>query len=221
LNLFAELKLDERALERAAELAAQAVQAVPAWWVPYRTQAYVAFAQGSVEEAIAAFETGMKATGGAAPLGMELASLHERAGRPERAIELYESMQAADPASEPLANNLAMLLSTYRTDEASRAKALELVRGFRSSDNPAYLNTYGWVRFQQGQLDEAVTYLRRASTAVPDNALMHYHLGMALLARGEAAQARSELEKALASEQPFPGRDAAETALKTLPQTPG
>jgi tetratricopeptide (TPR) repeat protein len=221
LNLFAELKLDERAFERAAELAAQAAQAVPAWWVPYRTQAYVALAQGSVDGAIAAFETGMKATSGAAPLGMELASLHERAGRPERAIELYESMQAADPASEPLANNLAMLLTTYRTDDASRSKALALVRGFRSSENPAYLNTYGWVRYHQGQLDEAVTYLRRASTALPDNALMHYHLGMALLARGEAAQARNELEKALASEQPFPGRDAAETALKTLPQTPG
>jgi Flp pilus assembly protein TadD len=163
----------------------------------------------------------MDATGGSPPLGMDLAALYEREAQPERAIEVYEKLREANPTSDVLANNLAMLLSTYRDDAASRQKAQDLVRGFRNSDNPAYINTYGWVRYKQGQLDEAITYLRRAALAVPDNALMHYHLAMALIANGDSEQARAELQKALGSKQPFPGRDAAEKALQSLPPAPG
>jgi Tfp pilus assembly protein PilF len=127
-------------------------------------------------------------------------------------------MHGTNPASEPLANNLAMLLTTYREDAGSIEKASELVRRFRDSDNPAYLNTYGWVRYRQGQFGEAVTYLRRASEAVPNNAIMHYHLGMALLKTGDTEQARAELEKAANSTETFPGKDAAQKALDSLPR---
>jgi hypothetical protein len=44
---------------------------------------------------------------------------------------------------------------------------------------------------------------------------------MALLASGDAEQARAELEKAVATEQPFPGKDAAQRALESLPRAPG
>jgi Flp pilus assembly protein TadD len=113
-----------------------------------------------------------------------------------------------------------MLLTTYREDGASYEKAGELVRGFRNSTNPAYLNTYGWVRYRLGQYSEAVSYLRRAAEADPTNALLRYHLGMALLANGEAEQARGELERAVESEQSFPGKNAAQQALESL-RAPG
>jgi Flp pilus assembly protein TadD len=189
--------------------------------MPYRTKAYAELGKGSRDGAVAAYVAGMAATSGSPPLGIDLAALYERDGQPERAIEVYEKLREANPASDMLANNLAMLLSTYRDDDASHQKAQDLVRGFRNSDNPAYLNTYGWVRYKQGQLDEAITYLRRAAIAVPDDALMHYHLAMALIANGDAEQARAELEKALGSKQPFPGRAAAEKALQSLPPAPG
>jgi Flp pilus assembly protein TadD len=79
------------------------------------------------------------------------------------------------------------------------------------------LNTYGWVRYRQGQYGEAVSYLRRAATAAPGNPIMHYHLGMALLASGQHEAARAELELAVTSKQPFPGREAAQQALAALP----
>ncbi len=173
---------------------------------------------GAAEEAKKAYSDGLAATGNAPALGMDLAALYEREQQPERAIEVYERLHDANPAAEPLANNLAMLLTTYRDDSASHDRANELVRGFRNSSNPAFLNTYGWVRYRQGQYGEAVSYLRRAATAVPDNPLMHYHLGMALLASGEPEQARAELERAISSTQPFPGRDAARRALDSLPK---
>jgi tetratricopeptide (TPR) repeat protein len=221
LNLLAQFAVSDREYDRAVGFADRAIETEAGWWVPYRTKAYAELGKGSKDGAIAAYVAGMAATDDSPALGVDLAALYERDGQPERAIEVYEKLRAENPTSDALANNLAMLLATYRDDDGSRRKAQDLVRGFRNSDNPAYLNTYGWVRYRQGELDEAITYLRRAALAVPDNALMHYHLGMALLANGDAEHARAELEKALGSKQPFPGREAAEKALKSLPPVPG
>ena len=221
LNMLAELATSDGDYDRAIGYTDQAIKAEGSWWMPYRTKAYAELAKGSKDDAIAAYVAGMAATGGSPPLGMDLAALYERDGQPERAIEVYEKLRAANPTSDVLANNLAMLLASYREDAASYQKAQDLVRGFRNSDNPAYLNTYGWVRYRQGQLDEAITYLKRAALAVPDNALMHYHLAMALIANGDPGQARAELEKALGTKQPFPAREAAEKALQSLPPAPG
>jgi len=221
LNLLAELALSDSQFDRSIAYCDQAIKAEASWWIPYRTKAMAELARGSKDGAVAAYVAGMTATGGSPPLGMDLAALYEQYLEPERAIEVYEKPREANPTSDVLANNLAMLLATYRDDAASHQKAQDLVRGFRSSENPAYLNTYGWVRYKQGQLDEAITYLRRAALAVPDNALMHYHLAMALIANGDSEQARAELQKALGSKQPFPARDAAEKALQSLPPAPG
>jgi tetratricopeptide (TPR) repeat protein len=221
LNLAAELYLSDRNFDRAIELSGRAIESDKTWWIPYRTKAYAQFGKGAKDDGVATYVAGMGATSDAPPLGMDLASLYERDDEPERAIELYERMVANNPSSEALANNLAMLLATYRHDDLSYQRAHDLVRAFRDSSNPAYQNTYGWVRYRQGQFDEAITYLRRAATAVPDSGLLHYHLAMALIANGQTDQARAELEKALGAKQPFQGRDAAEQALKSLPPSPG
>jgi tetratricopeptide (TPR) repeat protein len=217
LNLLAEISLADKELDRTIELADAAIAVDVRWWLPYRTKALAHLAKGVLADAKQAYIAGLAASGDAAPLGMDLAALYERENDPDRAIEVYERLHSRNPAAEPLANNLAMLLATYREDGVSHERADALVRGFRNSSNPAYLNTYGWVRYRQGQYGEAVSYLRRAATAAPGNPIMHYHLGMALLASGQHEAARAELELAVTSKQPFPGREAAQQALAALP----
>lgn len=221
LNLLAELSLSDRAFDRALQLTDQAIGVDTRWWLPYRTKALVLLSQGSAAEAKQAYIDGLAQSGDAPALGIDLAALYERDNQPDRAIEVYERLHTRDPTSDPVANNLAMLLATYREDRVSYERAETLVRRFRDSDNPAFMNTYGWVRYRQGQFGEAVSYLRRASSAAPDNPLMHYHLGMALLASGDSQQGRAELERALSSQQPFPGKNAAQQALDALPRNPG
>jgi len=221
LNLAAEVSLSDGDFAHSIELSDRAIKSNRAWWLPYRTKAYAFLAKGAKDDAVASYVAGMSATGDAPALGMDLCTLYERDHEPERAIEIYERMVANNPSSEALANNLAMLLANYREDDLSYQRANDLVRGFRNSNNPAYLNTYGWVRYRQRQFDEAITYLRRAATEMPDSGLMHYHLAMALIANGQSDQARAELQKALGSKQPFPGREAAEQALQSLPPSPG
>ena len=221
VNMLAEIVLADGDRDGAVALADQAIAVDARWWMPYRTKALALLAKGSKDVAKQVYSDGLAAAGNDPRLGVDLAALYENDHEPDRAIELYERLHQSDPSSEPVANNLAMLLTTYRDDGVSHAKADELVRGFRNATNPAYLNTYGWVRYRLGQYGEAVSYLRRASAAVPGNPLMHYHLAMALLASGDSDQARAELEKALASDHPFPGKDAAQHALEGLPRKPG
>jgi uncharacterized protein (TIGR02996 family) len=221
LNMLAEIMISERNYDRANALSDRAIAVDKTWWQPYRTKALALLAGGSKDAAKQAYSDGLAASSNSPVLGMDLAALYERDREPDRAIEVYERLHGSNPGSEPVANNLAMLLATYRTDAASYERADQLVRGFRNSTNPAYLNTYGWVRYRQRQFDEAVSYLRRAALAAPDNPLLHYHLGMALIATGAADQARAELEKALAAKDAFPGKDAAQRALDSLARSPG
>ena len=117
----------------AADSFAAAASLAPTDWQAYRGQAGAELAQGNIEAAISIFRQGIAATRGAAPLVIDLATLLEQQKRPEEAIAEYEAMLAANPTSEIAANNLAMLLVTYRKDDMSLARAEELWPGSRAS----------------------------------------------------------------------------------------
>ena len=67
---------------------------------------------------------------------IDLASLLEQSGKPDEAMKEYEEILHANPQSEVAANNLAMLLATYRNDPASLDRAKELSSRFANSPNP-------------------------------------------------------------------------------------
>lgn len=85
-------------------------------------------------------------------------------------------------------------------------------------DNPAFLDTIGWVSFLQGDVDKAITRLKQAMAAIPDDATVHCHLGLAYRKKGETEEARRHLEKekALALNIPFSAKEQAQNALKEL-----
>ena len=215
-NLLAELLLIDRDFEQALANLNSAIAASPQWWVPHRTKAATLNARGDVEGARNAYEEGMRAAGAAPALGIEYAALLDRLGEAEQAIGVYERLYAANPASELVANNFAMMLANYRTDEASLNQALDAVRGFRNSPRPAFLDTYGWVRLKQGSVDEAVTYLRRAAEGAPENAEIRYHFGMALLESGQTDAARDELNAVIEAAPELPQAEDARSVLQQL-----
>jgi uncharacterized protein HemY len=61
-----------------------------------------------------------------------------------------------------------------------------------------------------------VQFLEKAVQAAPDAALMHYHLGMAHLASGNAVAARDYLARATESTIDFKGKEEAAKALTEL-----
>jgi tetratricopeptide (TPR) repeat protein len=77
-----------------------------------------------------------------------------------------------------VANNLASLISTYRTDPESLERAFVVARRLRGSDVPAFQDTYGWIAFRRGELQEALEHLEPAANALTEDPLVQYHLAM-------------------------------------------
>ena len=62
---------------------------------------------------------------------------------------------------------------------------------------PEFKDTLGWVSYREGKFKDAISLLEQASAALPDLALVHYHLGMSYLAVGQNKSALNEFQTAL------------------------
>jgi tetratricopeptide (TPR) repeat protein len=102
---------------------------------------------------------------------------------------------ASDPNNATALNALGYTLAdqTGRHEEAyeliSRALALE-------PNEPAILDSMGWILFRQGKLEDALGYLKQAYAAFPDPEVAA-HLGEVLWAMGRTDQAREVWQGAL------------------------
>ncbi|HUL19419.1 MAG TPA: tetratricopeptide repeat protein [Steroidobacteraceae bacterium] len=198
VNLLGELYLSAKDLHKASEAFTQATQAAPRWWLPYRNLALVRLAANDSGGAVNAYESALQLAPQQPELIAELAQIYEHSNRVGDAVNLYEGLLRQQPKSEFAANNLAMLLVTYRTDKASLDRARDLTAGFASSASGSLLDTAGWVRFKRGEYREALPVLERATALAPGAKEIRFHLAMAQLQAGERAQARANLETALA-----------------------
>ena len=126
----------------------------------------------------------------------------------ERIIERNPDSAAALNA---LGYTLAALGREARFEEArtmiERAHELE-------PDNPAILDSMGWIRFRQGDTEQALPWLQRAWAAMPDQEVAA-HLIEVLWALEQRDEARELLRMAL---QRFEERPALEALLKRLPE---
>jgi tetratricopeptide (TPR) repeat protein len=186
------------------------------WAIPYRNLAAVLLKADRRDDAVAVMKQGIEATGGSNLLVTGLAGLYEQSGDLDSAIGEYEKVLAGQPDSALAANNLAMVLAEYRDDPASLERARELVRPLRNSNQPAFLDTVGWVEYKLGDFAQAQLFLEKAVEAAPDAGLLHFHLGMALHAAGNAVGAREHLQRALDLGREFKGAEEAEKVLAQL-----
>ena len=138
------------------------------------------------------------------------------------AIAIYEALYAEDSGNVVLANNLASMIATYRDDPASLDRAFAIARRLRGADVPALQDTYGWIQYRRGNLDEALTYLEPAAKGLPDDALTQFHLGMTYVGLNRTNEARTTLTQALklAGDSDLPQFQTARDALAKLPPAP-
>lgn len=146
------------------------------------------------------------------------ASLLEQDDDFEGAIEIYERLYEADSAQLIVANNLASLLSSVRTDEESLQRAEVIARRLRGTEFPPFQDTYGWIAYRLGNYEEALQYLMPAAEALPEDALVQAHLGLALAAAQRRSEAQDVLTRALdiAGDNPRPAFDEARATLQQL-----
>ena len=152
-------------------------------------------------------------------LAMMEADLLQIEGDFEGAIAIFEDLYKTNSGNPLLANNLASLLATHRTDADSLERAVAISRRLRTIDVPAVQDTYGWIEYRRGNYAEALPYLQSAADGLPQEPLVQYHLGMTLAALERPAEARTALERALelAGDSPLPQFRTARETLETLP----
>lgn len=100
----------------------------------------------------------------------------ERTGDFNQAEALFEKHLSLNPHNDTALNYLAYMWAD-RGVNLSKAfdyvkRALEL-----DPDNPAYLDTLGWIHYRRGEINEAYTAIRRAAKRMPNDPTIADHYG--------------------------------------------
>jgi putative PEP-CTERM system TPR-repeat lipoprotein len=135
------------------------------------------------------------------------------ANRNREAIAQYEALMKFNPGSSTVLNNLATL---YQREKDARAlvtaeQALKL-----APDHPGVQDTLGWILLEQGELSRATALLAKAANRVPQSGTIRYHYGVALARGGKNAEAKKELQAAIAGGRKFAELEAAKALLASL-----
>lgn len=120
----------------------------------------------------------------------------EQAGRVHESVEALEQLLAERADDPTLLNALGYTLADHNL-ELTRAESL-IRRALQSMpENPAALDSLGWVRFRQGDAKGAAATLERAYAIAHDGEIAA-HWGEALWVGGDKQQARAVWASALA-----------------------
>ncbi len=93
-------------------------------------------------------------------------------------------------------------------------------RRLRDADNPALQDTYGWILFRRGEVEEALPYLESAAAAL-DDPIVVAHLGFAYAALERNEEALEQMQKAVDMAGPADTRDRIEAARAEIARLRG
>jgi Flp pilus assembly protein TadD len=126
-----------------------------------------------------------------------LGSLQEAQGDRTGAMDSYKKALAIQPETPVAANNLAFLMvETGQNLDVALSLAQIARRGMPTS--PSSADTLAWIYYQKGNYDSARDLLEDAIKTAPNNATIHYHLGMTYAKLSNSTDAISHLKKAAA-----------------------
>jgi tetratricopeptide (TPR) repeat protein len=200
----------EQAFQRQLEVAPEQAES-------YTRLAQVREAQDNLEGAIAVFNRGLEVLPEDPQLMIGLAGIHERQKNFDLAIDLYEQVLQQQPENAISINNLAALLSDHRSDDsASLDTAAELAVKLEKTNQPAFLDTAGWVYYRRGEYEKALANLTRVVEKAPQVPVFQYHLGMVYYQMGDKAAAREHLSKATDGDYSYQGVEEARKTLESL-----
>jgi tetratricopeptide (TPR) repeat protein len=145
--------------------------------------------------ALEAFEAALKLDPRLADAHRGAGQAHEGLQRPARAAEAYRRALKLQGDDAIALNNLAWILAEAldRPDEALPLAERAVQLAPRAGE---MLDTLGRIHYRRGSYAKAADALREASSRLPQNATVLYHLGLAYAKLGRRADAASVLRRA-------------------------
>ena len=218
--LEGEVHLAARDYDRAIEVLTRAIDVDPGFQSAYFLLSDAYRRSGRFTEALPKLRELARMSPDNPRTQLLLASAATATGDLAEAERAYRKTLEVDPDFVPALNNLAYLLA----ENLNRPKeALDLAgRALERAPGEAYVrDTHAWALFRNGRYADALSRLRDVASALPQNAEVQYHLGMAHYFMGNLSEARAALETALnlsaeSETQPEPWRQDARLRLERI-----
>jgi tetratricopeptide (TPR) repeat protein len=179
----------QREFERSIELDPNNVQAYLRLGQTYEVQ-------GQTDLAIQRYQKALDLQPKLAPLATMIGNLYLNKKDLGMARKYYAQALAADP-------NFAVANANMAWVDVQQGKNLDVALGRAQKakslmpDVPSVSDTLAWVMYQKGNYAAAVPLFQECVQQSPDSSQFHYHLGLALIAAGQKAKGREQLESAL------------------------
>jgi tetratricopeptide (TPR) repeat protein len=177
--LNAEIQLaDYKELE---EESSRAIELFPLLPVPYLFKGIALVEKTEYEAAIIIFNTGVKLVSGNNILLVQfytnLGDTYERTKDYTLSDESYQKALKIDSENSYVLNNYAYYLS-LRNENLEKAESMSAKSIKLDPNNPANMDTYGWVLYKLGRYTEAAEWVEKAISATPvADADLLEHLG--------------------------------------------
>jgi predicted Zn-dependent protease len=123
-------------------------------------------------------------------------------GNQEAARKEFEALLKQKPEDPTILNNLSWIL---QKDDPSRSLSLISLAARIAPRSADITDTLGWIKLQSQDRDGALIALQRAHNLAANNAVISYHLALALDATGKRAEAKALLQSVLAKNPKFNG----------------
>ncbi len=122
------------------------------------------------------------------------AAAHEREDMHERAEELFYKCLELDPQNAEAYNYLAYMWAEKGIN-LEKAKEYVLIALDQRPDSGAFIDTLGWIYYQQGRYEEAYKEIKRAADIIPDDPTILDHLGDIYLKLDEPEKAMAKWQR--------------------------
>ncbi|HEY6376674.1 MAG TPA: tetratricopeptide repeat protein [Edaphobacter sp.] len=214
-TLLAELQLQTGDINAGTASAQKAMQLNPNNGTATMVYTRAALSHGNPAQAIDTWQQWLKTHPNDAQANTIMGALEEARGDQNKAMGYYKAALKIQPEQPVAANNLAYLMveSGQNTDVALSLAQIAR-RAMPNSDSTA--DTLAWVYYQKGSYSSARDLLEDALKTSPNNAAMHYHLGMTYSKLANTADAVNHLKKAVALAPNSQTSKDAEKALGSL-----
>jgi Flp pilus assembly protein TadD len=157
--------------------------------------------QGSTDQAIALYQQSIKDNPREVRFYILCGELYEAKQQWDQAKSMYQQALSIAPDQPLASNNLAyVMLEQGGNIDLALSMAQTARRGMPDSPNAA--DTLGWAYYQKGVYQSAISQFQEAirlteQRGMTDDAVIHYHLGLAYQKANQNGLARQQLEKAV------------------------
>lgn len=129
-----------------------------------------------------------------------IADSYDKEGRYKDAEQYYRKALQINPDSPVVNNNFAYFLSKF-DDKLNDAEEMSLKAINAEPNNASFIDTYGWILYRKGNLEEARKFLEKALELMDnDNYELYEHLALLYFKMGKGKEAIENMKKALDSD---------------------